>query len=137
MQYTRRPNDVQFRRVLLTKSDEPEFENFTSDSQMINYSDNTVLEIRQSDGRTRLEYGSTEKKTANYHKHGGQICLSSSVPTARLWIRDNAGGVEYKVPTGLPSGTDGNIRFLLPESGNDVVLIGDKYFCKAYDLASC
>ena len=84
MQYTRRPNDVQFRRVLLTKSDEPEFENFTSDSQMINYSDNTVLEIRQSDGRTRLEYGSTEKKTANYHKHGGQICLSSSVPTATM-----------------------------------------------------
>ncbi|MCI6488282.1 MAG: hypothetical protein MSA25_09565 [Clostridiales bacterium] len=134
MQYIRRPNDVQFRRVLLTKSDEPEFENFTSDSQLINYPDTAVLEIRQNDGKTRLEYGLSEKKSVNYLKRSGQICLSSSVPTARLWVRDNAGGVEYKVPTGLPSGTDGNIRFLLPECGNDVVLIGDKYFCKVYDL---
>jgi len=139
MEYIKKSDDKQYRKVNLNQTGVPKYTDFVSDNQSVTYPANTVLEILRYDGTTHLEYdGGGIRKTVNYALSGSQIRLSADIPLARLWVRDNT-GLLYKVPSHLPADeaalpSGGYVSFALAGHAGTVSLVGDKYFDMVYDI---
>ena len=136
MQYIRRPEDEKYRRVLLTQTQEPPYTPFTEEKQMISYTENTVLEILDSHGTSRLEYDDNgEKNCVVYTKMADRIRIQATMPLARLWLRDS-NGMDYKIPTNLPMDPDAHscVYFKMNQWGQDAAVVGDRYFEKVCDI---
>lgn len=143
MPYTRRSGDVAYRKVLLNQNTVPEYTNFTSDGETIQYSAGVVLEILRDDNTERLEYDHNQgqKKTVRYLRNGQKFMILSDMEnvSARLWIRDEQ-GMEYKIPSNLPRETsnfaNGCVYFMAPAASGNLTIVGDKYINKAADLCN-
>lgn len=135
MTYTRIAGDEEYRAVSLANSIVPKFTPFRNDGQTINYVGDTVLEIKRTDGSTSLIYdnGSNQKRKVAVRRSGNQIIVAGGIPTARMWLRDEATGIEYKLPVKLPQNQEGNTYFQIMNMSGSVKLIGDKYFDMVYD----
>ena len=98
MTYTRIAGDEEYRAVSLANSIVPKFTPFRNDGQTINYVGDTVLEIKRTDGSTSLVYdnGANQKRKVAVRRKENQIIVSRGIPTARMWLRDEATGIEYK-----------------------------------------
>ena len=132
--YIRKSGDKAYRRVSVTSTALPRFEDFSVEGQLVNYPDTgVVLEILREDGSTELFYQGP-RAMAQYVTLGTEIRMSQDVPTERLWIRRADGvGVPYKVPSDLPKNS-GLISFYVPGGAQKMELYGDKYFEKIYEL---
>ena len=149
-EYKRDHGDIDYRRVYLFTDDETqEFTPFSSDNQRIVYADRgEVLEVRNINGETKLFYNPENVKDIVYgvrsnsrDKRDGQerqdIWISSpesEKTCARIWLRERVGSpVEYKLPNNVIQ-EEGCMIISVPNGKKDIVLVGDKYFNKAYRL---
>lgn len=136
MTYTRRAGDEEYRAVSLANNNLPKFTPFINDGQTINYVGDTVLEIKRTDGSTFLVYdaGANQRRKVAARRNGNQILVTGGIPTARMWLRDEATGIEYKLPARLPQNQGGNTYFKIMNASGDLRLVGDKYFNMVYDI---
>lgn len=131
--YTRQDKDEAYRIITIEFDVVGEFRAFDSISQRINYSENQVIEIRETSGSRILVYAGT-KRPCVYSCVGNQLNLSSNVPLNRLWIRRlDENGFFYKFPDGASIG-NGGISVYIPAGATGVKLVGDQYFEKVYDI---
>lgn len=136
MEYIKRPEDVKYRRVQLDRSTEPEFVPFAGEGERITYPDTVVLEVVKSSGETQLVYDNhgEPRRTVNYNKNGNTVTMVGGIPTARLWLRDELTGMEYKIPDGLPKNQNNYLYFQIGNAAMNLRLVGDKYFDKVYEI---
>ena len=96
----------------------------------------TVLEIKKTDGSTFLVYddGAKARRKVAAKRSGNQIIVTGGVPTARMWLRDEATEIDYKLPAKLPQNQGGNTYFQIMNMSGSMRLVGDKYFNMVYDI---
>lgn len=129
MRYTKKADDVQYRKVNTANLKEEDFHNFTSND--VDYPEGVVIEVRRQNGTTHIEYGLGRKKVSINHD-GNCLYFPLDLPTARLWLKDLT-GIYYKVPMELRE-QDGNAYVLIPEGVRQTQLCGDSYFEAVYEL---
>ena len=144
MDHIRRTCDKAYRRIQLYSSATPEFIDFTSEKQLIQYNDrDQILEVLRYDGQTELFSGNIDRIMVFYCYHGmnqiriqlqGQSQRLSEI-TARMWARKENSGIHYKLPP--VAKCEGNCAYvLIPGGCFDVELFGDIYFDKAFELTA-
>lgn len=138
--YKRNPGDLKYRRVYLFADGElPEYEPFTSEVQLVSYEDHgVVLEILKENGKSELFYDKNVKDIVyGYSFDGKEIwinALEAEQVCARLWLcREHGFQTRYKLPIRLDR-SDDLVKIRVPGGTNGVILVGDKYFDKAYRL---
>lgn len=129
MSYEKKGNDVKYRRVSLRSCQEPDFQNFTSNT--VDCPEGCVLEILKSDGSTEVVY-EHDRYAVNVARFGNLLRIPVSVPTERLWVKGE-GSVAYKVPL-KPQVMDGYYRIMIPGGAANVEMFGDEYFTAVYEL---
>lgn len=143
MTYTTRESDMSWRKVMLTKSDEPKpYTKVTGPNQRIEYSEDSVLEILLNDGREIQVYdnGGRKKELVCTRKANGEYQLNVEPRyTARLWIQDS-NGMEYKIPGNLgpyvatTGPVPGTCVFRISEHDEKIRLKLDKYAAAVYSV---
>ena len=144
MDHIRRTGDKAYRRIQLYSCGIPEFIDFTSEKQLVQYNDrDQILEVLCYDGQTELFCGDREQSDVFYSSHSmnqiriqlqGQPQHLSEI-TARMWARKKSGGIHYKLPP--VSKCEGNCAYvMIPGGCSGVELFGDIYFEKAFKLTA-
>lgn len=132
--YVRRNGDVKYRKVNIQSEVLPQFKEFTSLGESVQYTDFQVLEVLRENDTTELFHeGGVE--TANYAPGGlDRFLLNKNIPLARVWMRRSDGtGIPYKVPVELP--VKGNsMELRVPGGVQGMELFGDKYFEMVFKL---
>lgn len=140
--YIRRNNDVEYRRVLLTRDETPAYIKFNTENQAVDYTADSVLEVRCSDGSEHLIYdngGKNQTVECSRRETNGFRINVRPEHAARLYVRDE-NGMEYKIPSNLPPyrNNTGDVSntcfFLVSELTGELTIVGDKYFSKVYDV---
>lgn len=129
MRYTKKEDDVKYRRINTANLEEEEFGDFTSD--YVDYHQGCVLEVLCRNGTTHIEYG-LERKIVRINSDGDCLYFPLDLPRARLWLKD-MDGIYYKVPMKLLE-RDQNAYVLVPEGFRNTQLCGDPYFEAVYEL---
>ena len=133
MKYEKRPGDLKYRIVNVKTSEMPVYRDF-SEAQ-INVPVEQVLEVLRQDGSEELFYDAAPKSMIYSRDYTeGMLVLPASLPTARVWVRrENGTGIAYKIPSNL--GVQGAApRVHIPGGVQNVILEGDKYAQKVYDI---
>lgn len=134
MDYHRQANDLGYRRINLKRTALiPDFTKFTASAQIINYTEDYVLEIQKEDGSCHCVYEG-RRKSFSYLISGNYCCIDPDCPLDHLWLQVGDSPVQYKLPNELPVDTNGKHWFKYLSGGATAKLIGDKYFNMAYDL---
>lgn len=144
MDHIRRTYDKAYRRIQLYSSSTPDFIEFTSEKQLIQYNDrDQILEVLRYDGQKELFCGDRDRIAVFYCLHGmnqiriqlqGQSQHLSEI-TARMWARKRGGGIHYKLPP--MAKCEGNCAYvMIPGGSASVELFGDIYFEKAFELTA-
>lgn len=133
--YNRAKDDTAYRKVNVNSELTPAFQPFGKEEWSVSYPDTVLLEIQQSDGN--VHFAPHELPTLVGYKDNGKnaFWLPSNIPTERLWLRRRDGtGIWYKVPSGLPKGSYGEVSIPVPGGVQEWELAGDRYFEELYTL---
>lgn len=131
--YEHQPGDAKCRVVSLRTSNLPQFKEFGPGDKVSYTAENSVVEVMDTAGNTRLEYN-CEKVPITIHREGEKMFFSDRLPRERLWIRFKDGtGIAYKVPNQLEI-KEKYAYILIPAGSRKVELFGDKYLSEAYEL---
>lgn len=132
--YIRRNGDVKYRKVSIQSEILPQYKEFTSAGESVQYTDFQVLEVLRENGTSELFHeGGVE--TASYAPGGpDRFLLGKNIPLVRVWMRRSDGtGIPYKVPTELPV-KGSSVEFRVPCGIQGMELFGDRYFEMIYKL---
>ena len=136
LEYQKNRNDAECRIVSLNSADQSDvpYQSMDEYGAFIPYEYNQVLEIKDSNGKRRLEYNGT-KKPISCSRAENVLRIPTDIPLYRLWVkkRGEDGGLWYKVPFHLPV-VEGKYEMLIPGGAQNVELVGDEYFMMVYDL---
>lgn len=131
-QYRKCAGDIKYRKVSLRDSKVPEYLDFEDGEQTITIQEGVVLEVMNSDGKTRLFYDLAVKRLS-FLVDENVITFDGKIPLHRLYIRDRRiPHMLYKVPVDLPKTDDGSWKMLVPDADENTELYGDEYFMTVY-----
>lgn len=132
MAYTKQVNDKAFRRINLKLSVIPDFQEFSTAAQGLEFHEDEVLEVQKDDGSTVVIENSNKSPAPFRRGTDNSLYIAKSVPTAHLGVcNPEKPCVRYMLPELLPEET-GYKKLMI--TAYRATLCGDKYFNAAYQL---